>query len=63
MKLVEVIKTDQTSEDTYQTLIDVTKKMKKTPVTCKDTPGYVKKKTKEILNCYNLGRKLKYFSL
>jgi len=41
MKLVEIIKIDQTSEDTYQNLIDVIKKMKKTPVTCKDTPGFI----------------------
>jgi len=40
MKLVEIIKTDQTNEDTYKTLTDVIKKMKKSPVTCKDTPGY-----------------------
>jgi 3-hydroxyacyl-CoA dehydrogenase len=40
MKLVEIIKTDQTSEDTYQALMNVTSKMKKTPVACKDTPGY-----------------------
>ncbi|CAG8472780.1 5087_t:CDS:2 [Rhizophagus irregularis] len=41
MKLVEIIKNDQTSEDTYQKLVDVTKRMKKTPVTCKDTPGFI----------------------
>ncbi|GBB87271.1 hypothetical protein RclHR1_05040016 [Rhizophagus clarus] len=41
MKLVEIIKNDQTSEDTYQNLIDATKRMQKTPVTCKDTPGFI----------------------
>ncbi|RIA79258.1 hydroxyacyl-coenzyme A dehydrogenase [Glomus cerebriforme] len=41
MKLVEIIKINQTSEDTYQSLIEVTKKMQKTPVTCKDTPGFI----------------------
>ncbi|CAG8650471.1 7468_t:CDS:2 [Paraglomus occultum] len=41
MKLVEVIRTDKTSNDTYEKLMDVTKKMQKTPVTCKDTPGFI----------------------
>ncbi|CAG8477113.1 3-hydroxyacyl-CoA dehydrogenase [Gigaspora rosea] len=41
MKLVEVIKTENTSDETYESLIEVTKKMQKTPVTCKDTPGFI----------------------
>ncbi|KAG5458610.1 MAG: nad binding 3-hydroxyacyl-CoA dehydrogenase [Olpidium bornovanus] len=39
MRLVEVVRTPDTSDDTYDTLVDVARKMKKTPVTCKDTPG------------------------
>ena len=39
MKLVEVIKAEKTSQETYDTLVDVTKKMGKVPVNCKDTPG------------------------
>lgn len=41
MKLVEVVSTDLTGEDTMQTLIGVAKKMGKTPVRCKDAPGFI----------------------
>jgi len=41
MKLVEVIRTTKTSDETYKALFDVTKKMKKVPVACKDTPGFI----------------------
>lgn len=43
MKLVEVIKTDKTSEETFKTLYEITKKMGKVPVSCRDTPGWVRK--------------------
>lgn len=39
MKLVEVIKAQNTSQETFDTLVAVTKKMGKVPVNCKDTPG------------------------
>jgi 3-hydroxyacyl-CoA dehydrogenase len=39
MKLVEVIRTDSTSQDSFDALLDVCTRMKKTPVSCKDTPG------------------------
>jgi len=39
MKLVEVIRTDATSQDSFDSLLDVCNRMKKTPVSCKDTPG------------------------
>jgi len=39
MKLVEVIRTEATSQDSFDSLMDVCKRMKKTPVSCKDTPG------------------------
>lgn len=41
MKLVEVIRTAETSQDTYETLVELARKLKKTPVTCKDTPGFI----------------------
>ena len=41
MKLVEVIKTIHTSDNTLKTIIDVSKKMKKIPVECNDYPGFV----------------------
>lgn len=41
MKLVEIIKTDQTTQETFDALYEVTKRMGKAPVTCKDTPGFI----------------------
>ncbi|KAG8239878.1 hypothetical protein J437_LFUL018646 [Ladona fulva] len=41
MKLLEVIKTDETSEDTYKKLLEWGKAVGKTTITCKDTPGFV----------------------
>ncbi|KAF9158947.1 hypothetical protein DFQ27_008842 [Actinomortierella ambigua] len=41
MKLVEVIRTEQTSQDSFDSLLDVCNRMKKTPVSCKDTPGFI----------------------
>lgn len=41
MKLVEVVSTDLTDEDTIQTLLAVVVKMGKTPVKCKDAPGFI----------------------
>ncbi|KAK4054054.1 hypothetical protein OIO90_003699 [Microbotryomycetes sp. JL221] len=41
MKLVEVIRTSKTDEETRDALLEVCKTMKKTPVNCKDTPGFV----------------------
>jgi len=41
MKLVEVIKTDQTSNETTQRLISFAKQLGKVPVTCTDTPGFI----------------------
>lgn len=39
MKLVEVIKAQHTSQETFDTLVAVAKKMEKVPVSAKDTPG------------------------
>ena len=41
MKLVEIIRTPQTSDPTYDILRAVTLQMGKSPVTCKDTPGFI----------------------
>jgi len=41
MKLVEIIRTSSTSDETYEALREVTLRMGKAPVTCKDTPGCV----------------------
>ncbi len=41
MKLVEVIKGNQTSDEVAQTIYELCKQMNKTPVMCKDAPGFI----------------------
>ena len=41
MKLVEVVKTEFTNEQTTHIIIELTKLMNKTPVLCKDSPGFI----------------------
>ncbi len=41
MKLLEVIKTNNTSESTYNTLLEFGKSIGKVTVECKDTPGFI----------------------
>ncbi|MCX8176460.1 MAG: 3-hydroxybutyryl-CoA dehydrogenase, partial [Candidatus Bathyarchaeota archaeon] len=41
MKLVEVVKGQLTSEETITTVKDLAKKLGKTPVECKDSPGFI----------------------
>jgi 3-hydroxybutyryl-CoA dehydrogenase len=41
MKLVEVVKGEQTKQEVIDLLIDLSKKMGKTPVVCKDAPGFI----------------------
>lgn len=41
MKLVEVVKGKQTSDETAQTIYDLCKQMNKVPVMCKDAPGFI----------------------
>jgi len=41
MKLVEVVKGEQTSEEVMQQLIALTKALGKVPVVCKDSPGFI----------------------
>jgi len=41
MKLVEVVKTEKTNKQTIDTIIELTGQMGKTPVLCKDSPGFI----------------------
>jgi 3-hydroxybutyryl-CoA dehydrogenase len=41
MKLVEVVKTDLTNKQTTNIIIELAKQMNKTPVICKDSPGFI----------------------
>lgn len=41
MKLVEVVKTEFTNEQTAVLVTELAKKMGKTPVLCKDSPGFI----------------------
>lgn len=41
MKLLEVVRTQETSDETYENLMAWAKAIGKTAITCKDTPGFV----------------------
>ena len=41
MKLVEVVKAEQTSDATVDAIMDVCRRLKKTPVLCIDAPGFI----------------------
>jgi 3-hydroxybutyryl-CoA dehydrogenase len=41
MKLVEVVKGDQTTDEVIQQLLDLTKAFGKVPVLCNDSPGFI----------------------
>ncbi len=41
MKLVEIIKTENTNQDVIASIVQVADKMGKTPVICKDAPGFI----------------------
>jgi 3-hydroxybutyryl-CoA dehydrogenase len=41
MKLVEVVSTDYTNDETVQVIIELAKQMGKVPVICKDSPGFI----------------------
>lgn len=41
MKLVEVVKGEQTSEEVTKTICELAMQMGKTPVLCKDAPGFI----------------------
>lgn len=41
MKLVEVVKGDQTNDEVAKTVFDICKQMGKVPVMCRDAPGFI----------------------
>ncbi len=41
MKLVEIVRADLTSEETTNTVLELSRKMGKTPVVCRDSPGFI----------------------
>ena len=41
MKLVEIVKGEKTDNEVIEKLVAITKKMAKTPVVCKDAPGFI----------------------
>ena len=41
MKLVEIIKLKETLPQVFDNVVEFSKKVGKTPVTCKDTPGFI----------------------
>ena len=41
MKLVEVVRTDDTSQEVIDTLVEITRKAGKTAIVCKDAPGFI----------------------
>lgn len=41
MKLVEVVNTSYTNEETTRIIVDLARQMGKTPVVCKDSPGFI----------------------
>lgn len=41
MKLVEVVRGKQTSDETVQTTVELARRLGKAPVVCKDTPGFI----------------------
>ncbi|KAE8209817.1 hypothetical protein CF327_g6237 [Tilletia walkeri] len=41
MKLIEVVRTKETSDDSFDTLMDLARRMGKVPVACVDSPGFI----------------------
>ena len=41
MKLVEIVNTNYTNKETTRTIIELAQMMRKTPVVCKDSPGFI----------------------
>jgi 3-hydroxybutyryl-CoA dehydrogenase len=41
MKLVEVVQAERTNRNTVQKIVDLAKQLGKTPVICKDVPGFI----------------------
>ncbi len=49
MRGIEVIRTEKTSDDTIATIVDLSKKLGKYPLVCKDSPGFI---TSRLLQCW-----------
>lgn len=67
MKLLEVIRIPETSEETYQALMAWGKAIGKTCITCKDTPGFVVNRLLipyigEAIRMLERGRRVKIFN-
>jgi 3-hydroxybutyryl-CoA dehydrogenase len=56
MRGVEVVRTEKTSQETVDTVVDLLKKLGKEPAVCKDTPGFVVNRVLQVW--YNEGLKL-----
>jgi 3-hydroxybutyryl-CoA dehydrogenase len=41
MKLVEIVNTNYTNKETTRTIVELAQMMRKTPVVCKDSPGFI----------------------
>ncbi|KAI7906260.1 hydroxyacyl-coenzyme A dehydrogenase [Cokeromyces recurvatus] len=41
MKLVEVVRTDRVTNEDFESLMEFSRRVGKTPVACKDTPGFI----------------------
>lgn len=41
LRLVEVVRTEHTSDPTFQSLLEFTRSLDKVPIACRDTPGFV----------------------
>jgi len=49
MKLVEVIRGLQTSDEVYHVIEDLSRKMDKVPVECKDVPGFISNRVLQVM--------------
>ncbi len=56
MGLIEVVRTPSTSEETVSAIVDLSKKAGKTPMVCKDSPGFVVNRV--LQPWYNEGMRL-----
>jgi 3-hydroxyacyl-CoA dehydrogenase len=48
MKLLEVVRIPETSDDTFEAMMQWGKAMGKTTVACKDTPGFIVNREDEV---------------
>jgi len=50
MRLVEIIRTDKTSDDTFETIKDLAVKLGKEPITVKDSPAFVANRILHVMH-------------